>query len=1670
MFDRGRVFRGQRGARLRFPGVERLESRTLLAKLAYLSPSGLGLAAFGQTIQLTDLNTGNPAVFITGNNGGILRDDYPLGQPSGQYDPTAENERVIDLIASGPALAGTIVSGTDYGAFIPVQIQATSSNEQVGDPVVVALEASSLTSVVKYEFNGQESVVLDRSTPGNFNLIDFNASIGDTFEISILDQPAATEANGDARLIMDLYSSESKPQVIPTSLKWSTTDDGVDYSYKISGADLSNPTSVQLDWASGTTVDTILGDPIVSTTTETAQGTYNLHATPEQLGDPPPDATDLLVVADPDNLVTPADPGKVVALALADITLDSVSTTNSRQAVVDYDINNPDLKQPIYIQIFRSDKPTYDSDDPSNLAVGQPSLVTDLDPGNHASDPVIIDLSEDDGDSGTPVTGQPGEVNLIQPLAPDPSLPYVLAVVVDEQGNVPADVTVDETQAHFKIWVIADVTYGFSLTGTPPAWAQQMANALQSPLPAGASFNSALAFDWNSGLFTGPGQTIVGGDLLYKQILGQASALASQLGTNDVIDVQLIGHSRGSAVIGQAMQDLVDELAPEGPALQEGYYKLTFLDPHPANAATAGDVSIAAPPPLYETAAIVYSIRSAAYADPTVTVASRVNQVEDFYEQNSNLDILRICPACIQAHPEERFFNLQGDPSQIQIQDPVNTVTNQYNLSPLGLGHSDVWEWYMNSIIQTLGTGSVVPVPASSGGSAPPPGGPNLQQILYPDYIDDQNEANALVGDLQMATTDLDQGNYSQAITELQTFDSAAQSAPTADFSANSAPFLVSIVQGLIADIASTDIANINSSSAAGPNSTATVDANDPANNQQVSGSLTTGSQFSTTAQFSVENYTQNPDANPAGRVSQGTFDVQTTGIDESAGSIASVTFTSQVPTQQLDQAALSYFGDDGQSHTAAFYNGSSWVQVGPSGDTPIQEQDTPANGSGMSAISLPIDFDNNTTPAVSDLGGTVFALTVPAPLSLSPVPGGTVNTSYDQTITANGGTGNKTLVVSNITGSVPGLAIPSGGTNSLAIIGTPTAAGTVSFTVRATDSVGIPFSQNFTLTVTTADPSESKISAAAASIIAGETTTVVLTAIDTSGTRETSGGLKVAFGLGNGTGTGTFRTVTDNGDGTYSAVFTGNTAGNNTITATMNGQPVTTSARAVVISPGAVDPAESTVSAPAAALPVGATTTVTLTAKDSFGNQENKGGLLVGFGLDSAVGTFGQVRDNGDGTYSATFTATSPGTGTYEASIGNHALTFVSAGITVVPLSLIRSSVTVAPATVSVDGTTTVTLTARDADGTQESTGGFKVAFILGSGTGSGTLGPVTDNRNGTYTATFSAGTAVSDTILATIDGFTVTTAATITIASPLKVTANPESQTVSAGTTVSFVAAAAGSPAPTVRWQVSTDGGTTFSNVAGATSTTLAFTPTAAQNGDKYRAVFTSLTGTAATTPATLTVTLRQATLTLSGLSFTYDGTPHAATVITDPSDLTGVTVVYSQNNADVITPTQAGTYTVIATLDDPNYVATSVTGTLVISPAAPYIVGEHPVFHRKTNKHGKPVGKSILSGFTFDFSAALSLSSGTSKANYQVDTVTVKRVRMHTQRVLHPINGFSVAYNPAGDSVTLTFAGNQTFPSGGQITVVGGPSGGVTGASGAALVGKRVFTISRGGRNLT
>lgn len=86
------------------------------------------------------------------------------------------------------------------------------------------------------------------------------------------------------------------------------------------------------------------------------------------------------------------------------------------------------------------------------------------------------------------------------------------------------------------------------------------------------------------------------------------------------------------------------------------------------------------------------------------------------------------------------------------------------------------------------------------------------------------------------------------------------------------------------------------------------------------------------------------------------------------------------------------------------------------------------------------------------------------------------------------------------------------------------------------------------------------------------------------------------------------------------------------------------------------------------------------------------------------------------------------------------------------------------------------------------------------------------------------------------------------------------------------------------------------------------------------------------ATSAPFSVTPDKAAATISLSGLTATYDGSAHAATATTSPAGLSGVSVTYDGLST---APTHAGSYAVVASLAHADYVATQATGTLVISP---------------------------------------------------------------------------------------------------------------------------------------
>lgn len=135
---------------------------------------------------------------------------------------------------------------------------------------------------------------------------------------------------------------------------------------------------------------------------------------------------------------------------------------------------------------------------------------------------------------------------------------------------------------------------------------------------------------------------------------------------------------------------------------------------------------------------------------------------------------------------------------------------------------------------------------------------------------------------------------------------------------------------------------------------------------------------------------------------------------------------------------------------------------------------------------------------------------------------------------------------------------------------------------------------------------------------------------------------------------------------------------------------------------------------------------------------------------------------------------------------------------------------------------------------------------------------------------------------------------AANVPAGTALRFTSQPASQTVTAGATATFAAAAAGDPAPGYQWQVSTDGGLSWSDITdgtGASYTTPA--ATAAMNGNQYRCVATNTKGSAISSAVTLTVNSAPATtypLTVAGGTGSGDYAPGTKISITADAPTAG------------------------------------------------------------------------------------------------------------------------------------------------------------------------------------
>jgi hypothetical protein len=207
----------------------------------------------------------------------------------------------------------------------------------------------------------------------------------------------------------------------------------------------------------------------------------------------------------------------------------------------------------------------------------------------------------------------------------------------------------------------------------------------------------------------------------------------------------------------------------------------------------------------------------------------------------------------------------------------------------------------------------------------------------------------------------------------------------------------------------------------------------------------------------------------------------------------------------------------------------------------------------------------------------------------------------------------------------------------------------------------------------------------------------------------------------------------------------------------------------------------------------------------------------------------------------------------------------------------------------------------------------------------GAGGFSPNNTALNATYQLTAGEVAAGSATVTLTTTGepapcVNVSATMTIPVYVAPAIVVQPANQTVIAGSGVTFTVTASGTPQLGYQWRF---GGT---NVAGATAASYSVPEAQASNAGNYDVVVTNTYGSVTSILASLTVVKAPATVTLGNLFQFFEGTAVSAT--TAPPGLT-VDLTY---NGSVNVPTNPGNYTVIGTINDPNYQG-STTATLII-----------------------------------------------------------------------------------------------------------------------------------------
>ncbi len=602
------------------------------------------------------------------------------------------------------------------------------------------------------------------------------------------------------------------------------------------------------------------------------------------------------------------------------------------------------------------------------------------------------------------------------------------------------------------------------------------------------------------------------------------------------------------------------------------------------------------------------------------------------------------------------------------------------------------------------------------------------------------------------------------------------------------------------------------------------------------------------------------------------------------------------------------------------------------------------------------------------------------------------------------------------IGGSIPpgmsfsGLTAPGNiNTSTLTLSGTPTTAGSCSATLQAFESANTKGNTSPVFTYV--------INVAAGS--GGTSTTAPAFTTQPVSQTVTAGAAVTFTAAASGSPTPTYQwnfngaAISSATNASFSLASAQTTdAGNYTVVATNSAGSATSSTAALVVNAATVAPAFSTQPA-SQTVTTGATVTFTAAASGTPAPtyQWSLNGTAIA-GATSATLSLSNVQTSAAGNYTVVAT-NSAGSATS------------STAALVVNAATIAPAFTIQPASQTVTTGATVTFTAA-ASGTPAPTYQWSLngTAIAGATSATLSLSNVQSSAAGNYAvvATNSAGTVTSSTASLVVNAAT---------AAPT-FTTQPASQTVSVGATVTFTAAASGTPAPTYQWSLNNTA------IAGATSATLSLSNVQTSAAGNYAVVATNSAGTVTSSTASLVV--NAATPTTAAPAFTTQPASQAVSVGTtvmftaSASGTPAPTYQWSLNGTAIagatsatlslsnVQSSSAGNYTVVAT--NTAGTATSSTASLVVNATTPATTA--PAFTTQ------PASQTVNTGATVTFVAT---ASGTPAPTYQWS-----------------LNGTAIA---GATSATLSLSNVQTSAAGNYTATATNDAGTITSNTATLIV---------------